>query len=196
MDDTSDVGWVVRAYEAADESCIASMWLRQLCHGQDARAAGYREAGRRGSDEQIAWWEIHQPIVTALLAHADVVVACDPDRADYAPGQPAVVYGWAATDGEVVLGCGIKRRFAKAGLASELAVALLGDRLTRPQTYALDLVDLTGMVPREWRREPGWASSLRQLSQRRLSGDGLYVRVAQHVVDPARAEWAPGSRAS
>lgn len=173
------------------------MWLRQLCAGQDAKAAGLVEARESGSATQIEWWAQHQPIVTALMHSADIVVACDPERATYADG-PAVIWAWAATKGDIVYGFGMKRRFAREmrDFAKDLATELLGDRLTRSQMTVMDLVDLAAlrMIPPTWRRERGWISSLRQLSQRHIEHDATFLDVARHVLDPNRAPWVPSSR--
>jgi len=50
--------------------------------------------GSRPIDAE-AWAEL-QPIVTALalIRGADVVACCDPERATYTPGAPAVIWGW------------------------------------------------------------------------------------------------------
>lgn len=188
--------WTLRPALPEDENCIASHWLRSLCSGQDARAAGLKEASARGSEEQIAYWAQHQPLVTALLRSADVLVACDPERASYGPGEVSVIWGWAVTSGDIVYGVGIKRSVARAGLGEEIARALLGSALLEPRRTVLDLVDLAAlrMVPPQWNRERGWASSLRQLSARVIEGDALYRTVAAHVLDPSRAQWQPSSK--
>lgn len=188
--------WVIRRAVADDESVIASMWLHSLCRGQDARAAGMKDAADRGSDAHIAWWEMHQPIVTGLLRQADVVVACDPERVDYAPGKPAIVWGWMVSGVDVVFGLGIKRIVSNAGFGVDLARDLLGTRLERRQRTVMDLVDLQALrlIPATWVRERGWVSSLRHLSERVLEGDATYQGVANHVLDPKRVRWQPNSR--
>jgi hypothetical protein len=188
--------WTIRPAVPEDESCIASMWLRSLCHGQDARAAGLKDAALSGSDAQMRFWEEHQPIVTALIRSADVVVACDPDRATYEPGEPAVLWGWAVCGDDIVFGVGIKRSASRAGLGPDIARDLLGDRLERHQRTVMDLVDLASlrMIPQTWGRERGWLSSLRQMSTRVIGGDALYRSVAGHVLDPQRERWLPSNR--
>jgi hypothetical protein len=190
--------WTLRAAVPEDEGCIASMWLRQLCHGQDARAAGLKDAATRGSDAQVAYWEQYQPIITALVRSVDVVVACDPERSTYEPGQPAVIWGWAATHDDIVYGFGIKRRVVREmrDLALDIAEDLLGESLERPMRSVLDLVDLGAlrMIPSAWKRERGWASSLRQLSERVIKGDTLYQAIAGYVIDPQRERWLPSSK--
>lgn len=172
------------------------MWLRQLCHGQDARSLGMKAASQRGSDEQVEFWEQHQPIITALIRTADVVVACDPERSTYEPGSPAVVWGWVVSRGDVVYGAGIKRSVTRAGLGRDLAQDLLGEHLTQPRRTVFDLVDLSSLriIPSTWRRERGWASSLRQLSERVIGGDAMYQAIAGYVLDPQRERWLPNSK--
>lgn len=190
--------WTIRPGVADDEGCIASMWLRQLCHGQDARASGMKDAREAGSTSQIQYWEQHQPIVTALIRAAEVRVACDPERSTYEPGRPAVVWAWAVLQGDVVHGFGIKRSLVRASrdTAEELTRDVLGAALTEPRRTVMDLVDLGSlrMIPAGWRRERGWMSSLRQLSERVLGGDTLYQAIAGYVLDPTRERWQPSSK--
>jgi hypothetical protein len=190
--------WTLRPAVADDEACIASMWLRQLCNGQDAKAVGMTAAREAGSDAQVEYWEQNQPIVTALIRSADVVVACDPERATYEGGSPAVIWAWAVTHGDIVYGFGIKRRFVREAraMAVDLTRDVLATSLERPMRTVLDLVDLAAlrMIPTTWRRERGWASSLRQLSERVIGGDSLYQRIAGHVLDPKRERWQPSSK--
>lgn len=190
--------WTIRPAVAEDEGCIASMWLRQLCHGQDAKAAGFKAARESGSPEQIAYWEQHQPIVTALIRAADVMVACDPERSEYEPGRLAVIWAWAVVHEDIVFGYGIKRSIVQASreTATDLTTEVLGVHLGRPMRTVMDLVDLSAMkmIPDAWRRERGWAASLRQLSDRVVRGDAMYQAVAGFVLDPTRERWLPSSK--
>lgn len=188
--------WIIRQAVPEDESCIASMWLRQLCQGQDAKAAGMKDAREAGSASQVEYWELHQPIVTALIRGSDVVVACDSERSTHEPGAPAVIWAWAATHEDCVFGVGIKRSAQRLGLGRDLARDVLHGALDRPMRTVMDLVDLAHlrMIPANWRRERGWMSSLRQVSERVLDGDVLFQAVAGHVLDPSRERWVPNSR--
>jgi len=188
--------WLKRAAVPDDEACIASMWLRSLCHGQDARASGLKAASQRGSSAQMQYWAELQPIVTALVRGADVVVCCDPERATYTTGAPAVIWGWLVTGEDTIYGCGIKRSVTRAGLGHDVARDMLGDRLDYPQRTVMDLVDLAALrlVPEAWFGEPGWLSSLRQMHTRVLEDDAVYQAVAAYVLDPTRAAWLPSSR--
>lgn len=185
--------WLIRAAVPEDEACIASMWLRQLCAGQDAKAAGLKGASVAGSTEQVAYWSEMQPIVTALIRGATVRVACDAERAEHSSDGAAVIWAWVVVDRECVYGAGIKRN--AGSLAADIARDLLPE-LARPMLTVLDLVDLgrLKLIPTAWRRERGWASSLRQLSQRRTANDASYTRVAAHILDPARVPWVPNEQ--
>lgn len=190
--------WTLRPAVAEDEDCIASMWLRQLCSGQDAKAAGMTLAREPGSASQIEYWEVHQPIVTGLIRGADVLVACDPERSTYEPGAPAVIWAWAVTHGDIVYGFGIKRRIVREArdVAKDLTREVLAGALDRPMRTVLDLVDLAGLrlIPPTWKRERGWASSLRQVSERVIGQDPLYQAVAGYILDPTRERWRPSSK--
>lgn len=197
MGKTAD--WTLRPAVAEDEPCIASMWLRQLCNGQDAKAAGLKDAREKGSPSQITCWSQHQPIVTALIRGGTVVVACDPERLHHAPGLPAVIWAWSVTDGDIVFGVGIKRSVARvlgAEASAEIARDVLGDAVDMPMRTVMDLVDLSALrlIPKTWRRERGWLSSMRQLSERVLAADRLYVDVARHVVDATRERWTTSEK--
>ncbi len=174
------------------------MWLRQLRTGHEAKTHSSREARVRGSEALAEWWEVHQPIITALVRTADVVVACDPERVHYAPGAPAVLWGWSVCSGDIVYGLGIKRSVTKASreMACEIAADVLGNRLTQHQRTVMELVDLhrLGLIPAFWGRERGWIQSLCKVSERIVSDDTLYADVARYIVDPDRARWVPCSK--
>ena len=123
-------------------------------------------------------------------------VACDAERSGYEPGRPAVIWAWSVCSDDTVFGVGIKRAVAHAGFGPELARDLLGDLLERPMRTVLELVDLSKLrlVPPAWRRERGWASSLRELSEHVLSHDALHRTVATHILDPNRPRWTPTAR--
>ena len=186
--------WTIRAAVPEDEDCIASMWLRQLCDGQDARACGMKGAREAGSVDQMDWWAENQPIVTALIRSATVLVACDAERPAYGDGEPAVIWAWAAVGDDVVYGFGLKRRLRVLG--PDIARDLLGGRLGRPMRTVMDLRDLSrlGLVPSTWVRERGWASSLRTLSRYAIDGEQMHRRVAEHILDPQRKPWVPSER--
>ena len=166
------------------------MWIRQLVRGSDARGAGYSRARERGSDEYIAFHEVHQPIVEGLLrSGARVVVACDRERADYTQGRPAVILAWAVLTDTTVYGVGIKRDFAREGFGADLARAVLGEALDEPMSTVLDIVDIK--PPPQWGRERNWGSALRQVVQRHRAEDAVFASVVGHIVDPQRVPWVP-----
>jgi hypothetical protein len=189
--------WTIRGAVLEDEDCLVSMWVNQLLAGTDTKGAGRTDARVKGSPSNIEFWEDHQPLVEGLLrSGARVIVACDPERVTHEPGAPAVIHAWAVVDGDVVYGVGIKRESVRAGFGPELARLVLGDALERSMRTVLDLVDLAKlkMIPLRWRRERGWGSSLRQVSERLLDQDHIFVAVANHILDPERKRWAPNER--
>lgn len=174
------------------------MWINQLAHGQDASVFdtyGNRTypARRKGSPEQIAHWGVHQPIVTALIQNASVLVACDPERSTYEPGQLAIIWGWVVTDERYVYGAGIKHDARKADIATDIARDLLGARLGGTTRTALDLVDLARLklIPAGWKRDRDWGKSLREVSARLVETDAMHTLIARHIVDPTRPRWVP-----
>lgn len=180
------------------------MWLRQLCKSKEAVSEGAKGAGQVGSEEQIDFWAINQPIVTWLLRNMDVKVACDPERSDYKPlggssvPEPAVIWAWSVTDGSTIYGFGLKHSVRKASkdLAMDMAEDLLGDALDRTMFYAMELTDLQriGLQPPEWRRDAGWGQALRQLSRRILERESTFQKIAEHLLDPKREQWVPSHR--
>ncbi len=189
--DVSD--WTYRDAEPEDEDCLASMWLGSYASSSEAQDA-FAGAEVSGSAEQIRYWRVHQPIVTALLRSARVVVACDPQRASYEPGRPAIIVAWACMDDEAVHWVAVKRNASKAGFGEELVRGLLGERLERDQRTTFELVDMAKLrlIPKHWKRDRGWLSSLRSMSQRVGKRDAAYVAAASHVLDARRDEWKTG----
>lgn len=188
---TTERDWVIRAAVPEDENCVVPLWLHQLCRGNDARVYGYTSAPRKGSSDHVAWWKINQPIVTALFHSAVVRVACDPTRASYTPGYPSVIWAWSVSSDDYVFGAGVKRSVTRVStdMAKEIATDLLRDEMGREMRTAFDLVELQEMalVPENWNRSAGWASSLRQMA---VGGrDRLYMSAARNVLDPNRKPW-------
>lgn len=170
------------------------MWLKSQMHARDTLESGLANARVDGHPDEIRAWKILQPIVTCLVRQATVIVACDPERSTYEPGLPAVIWGWAVVESGTVHGVGIKRSVVRAGLGEDLARDLLGARLETEQRTTFELVDLAKlkMIPKEWRRDRGWLSSLRSLSTRVLDGDSMFERVGDFVLS-RREEWRPSS---
>lgn len=183
--------WVVRPYEADDESCVVSMWLKAYARSREVVDTGLAKAGELGHRDQIRFWKIHQPIVMGILAESQVLVACDPSRVHAEPGQPAVIWAWACISGDTVHWVGVKRSAVDAGLGEDLVKALLGDRLEREQQTTFEMTDLSRlrMIPKAWKRDRGWLSALRSLSTRMLDKDRLFGAVGAHVLDQRREEW-------
>jgi len=155
--------WALRSSTSADESGIVPLWLESFWRSHYARqyacespkCARCRGTSSSGRDWQCAakaaYWAEHEPVVHRILARAETTIACD-------AGEPWVMWGFATTDGPDILHYAmIKRRFRDLG--GDVFKALLGDRLSRPQRYTHDLVELRkpdlrvqGVeVPRSWR---------------------------------------------
>jgi hypothetical protein len=183
--------WTVRAYEDADENCVVSMWLKGYANAREVQDLGLKHASENGHPDQIRFWRIHQPIVTGLLRRSKVLVACDPARSTYADGLPAVIWAWACVSDDAVHWVAVKHSVVQAKLGQEIVKALLGDRLEHPQATTFELADMrrAHAVPKSWFRDPGWLSSMRQLSTRMLDRDDLFASVGRHVLDAQRAEW-------
>lgn len=189
------IPWVIRPFEADDENCCVSMWLKSYAHAREVSDAGFRKASVDGSDDELRYWSTHQPIVSALLGSSEVRVACDPARvATGDDGGPSVIWAWACVGPDSVHWVGVKRSVVRAGLGEDIVHNLLGDRIDREQTVTFELTDLKriGLHPEKWRRDRGWLSGLRELSSRVLDGDRAYSALAAHLLDPRREAWRPG----
>jgi len=187
----SDLDWVVRDAVRDDESCIVPMWIKQLVKGDEAKGARRRGASPSWSDDEfLAFYAEMHPIVEGLLrSGATVRVACDPERVHASAGERAIIHAWSVTDGDVLYGVGIDKKFKAAGFGAELAAAVLGDAMARPMRMRLDVVDVR--PPPTWLRERGWSASLRALSSRHIANDTTYAAVAQHIANPSRVAWQP-----
>ncbi len=185
--------WTIRDSVPEDEDCIASMWLSQLC-------ADRHEAKNAGSVEQRECWNVFQPIVTSLMRTAEARVLCDPERVDYAPGRPSVIWGWAVCAGETVYGCAVKRRVMRADreMAKDIVRDLLGSRLASSQRTVMSLPDVfhLGLLPKTWKRDHHWLPALRQLSERTLAHESMFLDVAKHITDPNRTPWLAAKKAA
>jgi hypothetical protein len=187
--------WVVRKAVAEDEDCVVATWLRSLCYSRAAVDLGFPEARRSYSDDQVAFWSLNHPIVTAVARTADVTVLCDPERAHHAPGQPAIILGASIVAGNTVYGAWVKNKLLKSGFGGEIMDALLGDRLDRPQVMVMELVDLLRLkaVPEEWVIDASWWHAMRKLATLAIDRDPVAGGVVAHMMDPAREQWLPRS---
>jgi hypothetical protein len=192
---TTASGAIVRAYQAEDESCVVSMWLKSYAHSREVQETGLQSASVDGHPDEIRFWKIHQPIVMGLLAESTILVACDPERATYEPGKPAVIWAWACVSGDTIHWVAVKRNAVKADLGPDLVRDLLGDRLEREQRTTFEMTDMSRMrlIPKGWKRDRGWLSALRSLSTRMLDRDRLFAAVGGHVLDMRRQEWRQSS---
>lgn len=131
--------WLKRRYVADDESAVVALWLKAFAHARHNVARG---ANVDGSDAERAYWREHAPVVEFLLQHAEVWVACDPERATYEPGRPAVIFGFAAVGpGDVVHQLVIKRKYAPI-FGAEVTRDLLDGRLDKPQVCSHELPEM------------------------------------------------------
>jgi len=171
------------------------MWLKGYAKAREVHETGLENAAELGHRDQIRFWKIHQPIVMGILAESQVIVACDPSRATYETGQPAVIWAWACLSGDVVHWVAVKRTAAEAGFGAELVRDLLGDRLGREQRTTFEMVDMARLrlIPKAWKRDRGWLSALRSLSTRMLDRDRHFGAVGAHVLDQRREEWRVSS---
>lgn len=192
-DDASKSEWVIRDALPEDEPCLVSMWLKSYAHSRDVREAGFGEANADGSPDEIAYWRVHQPIVTALLAAGLVRVACQPGRAEYTDGRPAVIAGWVCTSPGLVHWIGVKRSVAKldgGAVARDMLVELLEGHGSMRATF--DLLDAKKLgVLGDLKRDRTWLGALRVLSARSLERDGLFSGVVERIM--ASRAWTPSS---
>ncbi len=182
--------WTLRDALVEDEACIVSTWLKGYARADEVREK-FPLASQDGHADQIRFWRVYQPIVESLVRGGHVRVICDPERASYEPGEPAVIWAWACCTGDVVHWVCIKRSAARAGIGEDLARELLGDRLEREQTTTFELTDLPKAIriPRIWKRDRQWLAAMRTLSTRMLAGDATTARVGAHVLDTQRETW-------
>ena len=196
--------WTVRPAVRGDEPCIVQMWMHALLRFSFGRSQQKRPAP--GSAEHIAFWRAAQPVVEGLLRspRVEVVVTCDPTRATYAEGQPAVVCGWAMYDAERVYGVGIKRDYLPSPEASQtdnavvrdigldLARATLGEVIGSARRTVMPLYDLhrLGLQTPLWTIDDAWLDLMADVA--RL--DAVSADVSRHVLDPQRVPWEPSDK--
>jgi hypothetical protein len=194
----TDSDWTKRRSLPEDENCLASMWLKGYAHSREMREA-FPRARESGHADEIRYWRVYQPIVTGLLRSARVEVLCDPERATYAPGKPAVIWAWACTSGPLVYWVGVKSRVKRSdeALARDMVGDLVGHLYSERASSMFDLVDLVSLgVPSPWRRDRDWLKTLVSLSQRVLERDAVTASVGGFVLDAHRAAWTPNGEAA
>jgi len=157
--------WTKRAYlPEEDETALVSLWCTSYLRSAEGVARGAyiptKRADEQARDEKVrsavrAMWAEQAPLVEQLLRSTDVEVVCDPGRVRTTEAGPAVIWGFAATNGDVVHYVCVKRSvpdFMKADIVRDL----LGTRLDRKCRYTHELVEMvTGQcgvrLPAEWR---------------------------------------------
>lgn len=160
--------WVKRPYVAAeDEDALVYLWCNSYLRSAEGVARGAHLEHGRGAEERSStsvreasrkMWAEQAPLVEVLLASTDVEVVCDPERPITTAEGPAVIWGFAATTGDVVHYVCVKRHIAKE-LGPDIVRDLLGSRLDRPCTFTHELVEMRTRacgvaLPRNW----GWDS--------------------------------------
>lgn len=148
--------WTKRAYLPSDERGVLYLWLKSYAHSAYGVARG---AHIDASPEELAYWNDQAPVVEALLQHADVEVACDPDRVYDSEAGPSVIWGFACTSGDVVHMVVVKRSAHRAGIAADIVRDLLGNRLERAcgMTHEQsEIRKIFGRIPRAWYMDSTW----------------------------------------
>lgn len=184
--------WKKRAYlPEEDETALVSLWCTSYLRSAEGVARGAyiptKRADEQSRDERVrsavrAMWAEQAPLVEVLLRTTDVTVVCDPDRVRTTDAGPAVIWGFAATSGDVVHYVCVKRSTVQAGLGPDIVRDLLGDRLDRKCRYTHELVEMVSgqcgvRLPAEWRWDRMWLG--RHLAGvRRVAGPHESVRTA------------------
>lgn len=185
--------WLKRPYvREDDEDACLYLWVSSYLRSEEgiARGAfvpgGNREASATREAARSMWAE-QAPLVEVLLASTDVEVVVDPLRPHASADGPAVIWGFAATTGDVVHYVCVKRDVVKAGFGPDIVRDLLGSRLDRPCSFTHQLVEMlpTGRStppPCGVRVPPGWGwDSLwlprRLVGLRRVAGADGCVRL-------------------
>ncbi len=186
--------WVVRDLLAEDEPCVVSMWLKSYARTREV-SERFPLAATEGHADQIRYWKTYQPIVVGILRASQVRVACDPARAEYEPGKPAVIWAWSCVSDDAVHWIGVKHNVIQSGVGRDIVGALLGDRLERPQRMTFLLRDLARLegTPREWTHDRAWLKGLLAIAQHRLARDHVFNAAAAHILDTRREEWLPNT---
>lgn len=150
--------WVKRPFVPEDENGLIYLWEKSYAHSSYGKARG---AHRDGTADERAYWNDQAPTVEWLLANADVTVICDPERAQYEPGLPAIIWAFACTSGDTVHYVCVKRAAARAGLGADIVRDMLGGRLDKPCGYTHELVEMRSAacgvrLPRDWYVDSTW----------------------------------------
>lgn len=146
--------WVKRAYDPeTDEDAVLFTWIRSLAGSRYGTQLGAHVAE---SDAARDFWDAHRPMVLRLMDASDIVVICDPDRATVSADGPPLIWGWLCTEGEELIHYVlVKRNVVREGLGADIVRDLLGSRLSRPQRYTFELVEMKKLqrellVPISW----------------------------------------------
>jgi hypothetical protein len=167
--------WLARPFTEADTDGLLFLLGAAYCWSRaGVRAGAARElrgdgrtstpASKRAfEDARDAFMNVHRPVWTWLLEHAETELLVDPE-------VPDIIWGWLVTSGDrVVHALGCKRSFTerKPGVpppSVEIVMQLAGERLRTHQVCTLELPQMrsagSGAIgldrPREWSLDPTW----------------------------------------
>lgn len=181
--------FVKREYiPSEDEDALVYLWCASYLRSREGIARGAHLEHGRGAEERTTpsvreaarkMWAEQAPLVEILLRSTDVEVVCDPARPRATPEGPAVIWGFAATTGDVVHYVCVKRLIAKE-LGPDIVRALMGDRLERECTFTHELVEMVSgqcgvRLPRLWGWDSLWLAR-RLVGLRRVADENECVR--------------------
>lgn len=160
--------WLLRRFDPALDSDMISLLSGSYCRssaGKRQGASGFPEADAAGQERRRAYQRKMRPVWEWLMAHADILLAVDPESPETS------IWGWLVTSGpEVIHAIGCKRSAIAAGLCRDLVLDLLGERWTTSQVVTLELPQMrqhrTGWAapkdwfgfdrPTKWHLDPMW----------------------------------------
>jgi hypothetical protein len=189
--------WTIRDALPEDEACLVSMWLKSYAHSHDMQKLGFPSACVDSHPDEIRYWKVFQPIVTALVRSGSVKVACDPSRPTYEKG-PAIILAYTCTSPGRVHWVGIKRNLLPIqggefalDLVEAMAPGMMADEALRSTFDLMDLRKLT--LARRWERDRRWLEALQLASKQILAGERIFAQVFGHMADIHRPEWMPAT---
>jgi hypothetical protein len=162
--------WLTRPLMESDVPALHYLLGVSYTRTKAGRRAGVDGAGDTGPGgrnthpdvvaRQKAFLHSLSPVWAWLLDNADVTLIADPE-------EPAIIWGWLITSGEVIHAVGCKRSFCERidgdlPISVDLVTEMLGDRLERHQVCSLELPQMrsrgSGTIgidrPREWSMDP------------------------------------------
>lgn len=139
--------WVKRPFNReTDTAAVLYTWIRSYARSAYGTSVGAHHGLSKASDE---FWEAHRAMILKLMATSDIEVICDPERSEATAAGPPVIWSWAAYKDRTIHYVLVKKSVRRAGLAEDMILDLLGDKLTTPCWYTFEPVEL-GRVPPKW----------------------------------------------